>query len=149
MQTVYHDRLQMSFCSQCTLLWKWFGQWKREEKYNKDKKGKLESLSLPLSILSFSHSLSLMFPLFLSPPVVCNRCDGNWFPGELFFGPFILKRQSYFPPLSPAGHCPFAVCLPKTDCFNCSFQFPLLFSPRPSGPALNTTFLSDNWFPDR
>lgn len=43
MQTVYHDRLQMSFCGQCTLLWKWFGQWKREEKYNMDKKGKWES----------------------------------------------------------------------------------------------------------
>lgn len=26
MWTVYHDRLQMSFCGQCTLLWKWFGQ---------------------------------------------------------------------------------------------------------------------------
>lgn len=40
MRTVYHDRLQMSFCGQCTLLWKWFGQRKREEKYNTDKKGK-------------------------------------------------------------------------------------------------------------
>lgn len=53
MRTVYHDRLQMSFCGQCTLLWKWFGQWKREEKYNRDKKGKWESLSVCLS-----HSLS-------------------------------------------------------------------------------------------
>lgn len=44
MRTVYHDWLQMSFCGQCTLLWKWFGQWKKEEKYNKDKKGKWESL---------------------------------------------------------------------------------------------------------
>lgn len=26
MQTVYHDRLQMSPRGQCTLLWKWFGQ---------------------------------------------------------------------------------------------------------------------------
>lgn len=26
MRPVYHDRLQMSFCGQCTLLWKWFGQ---------------------------------------------------------------------------------------------------------------------------
>lgn len=55
MRTVYHDRLQMSFCGQCTLLWKWFGQWEKEEKYNKDKKGKWESLSVCLSrSLSFS-----------------------------------------------------------------------------------------------
>lgn len=48
-QTVYHDRLQMSFCGQCTLLWKWFGQWKREEKYNMDKKRKWESFWVCLS----------------------------------------------------------------------------------------------------
>lgn len=73
MQTVYHDRLQMSFCGQCTLLWKWFGQWKREEKYNKDKKGKWVSLGPFCSFFSF-----------LGPSVVCNRRDENWFPGELF-----------------------------------------------------------------
>lgn len=55
MQTVYHDRLQMSFCGQRTLLCKWFGQWKREEKYNRDKSGKWECLLVCLApSLSFS-----------------------------------------------------------------------------------------------
>lgn len=40
MQTVYHDRLQMSVCGQATPLWKWTGQEKREEKYSEVEKGK-------------------------------------------------------------------------------------------------------------
>lgn len=67
MRTVYHDRLQMSFCGQCTLLWKWFGQRKREEKYNTDKKGEMR--------VSLGLSLSLSF--FLGLSVVCNRRDEN------------------------------------------------------------------------
>lgn len=33
-----------------------------------------------------SLGLSLSFSFFLGPSVVCNRRDGNWFPGELFCG---------------------------------------------------------------
>lgn len=40
MQTVYHDRLQMSVCGQATPLWKRSGQRKeREDKYSKDERG--------------------------------------------------------------------------------------------------------------
>lgn len=143
MQTVYHAWLQMSFCGQCTLLWKWFGQWKREEKYNKDKNGKWESF---------------LFSFFLSPSVVCNRRDGNWSPGELFCVPLSLRET--IPP-TPHPHCrglcdsqAVLCCLSsKKDCFNWPFQysglFPWLFCLKPSRSALSTTCLLGSWFPDR
>lgn len=97
MQTVYHDWLQMSFCGQCTLLWKWFGQWKKEEKYNKDKKGKWESL--------------LVF-LTSGPTVVCNGHDGNWSPREFFVVSHSLG-ESVPVPFHPAVKPPFDCPLPR------------------------------------
>lgn len=108
MRTVYHDRLQMSFCGQCTLLWKWFGQWKREEKYNKDKKGKWESL-----LVCLSHSPS--FSVYRWSVIDVMEID---FQVNYFVCPSVSGRQqsSPFPP--PREACvtlrlSFAVRLPR------------------------------------
>lgn len=112
-QTVYHDQLQMSSCGQCTLLWKRFGQWKREEKYSKDKKGKW-----------VSFRPSCLFSFFLGPSVVCNRHDENWFLGELFCASLSLDND-LCPSLFPER--PVKLSFAKKDCFNCSFQYSGLF----------------------
>lgn len=124
MRTVYHDRLQMSFCGQCTLLWKWFRQWKRGENTTRIKRGN-EGL-----LRSVSVSVSLSFSLFLGPSVVCNRRDGNWFPGELFHVPLTLRETIILHPAPPPlqwGPCDSHAVLcresSEKDRFNCSFQY--------------------------
>lgn len=91
-----------------------------------------------------SLGLSLSFSFFLGPSVVCNRRDGNWFPGELFCAP--QSRGDNNP--SPSPHlkrpvwlsgCPHAV--PRStalidhfnilvsfcDSFTSSLPFPCFF----------------------
>lgn len=109
MPTVYHDRLQMSFCGQCTLLWKWLGQRKREEKYNRDKKGKWASFWVCLSC---------------SPSVSVHR----WavidvmeidFQVTYIVSPSVLGQTIIFSPYPLLGKAcvtlklSFAVCLPR------------------------------------
>lgn len=132
-QTVYHDRLQMSSCGRCTLMWKWFGQWKREEKYNKDKKGKLESFVVCLSCSpSFSvHQWSVIDVIEIDFQVnycVCPSVSGD-------------NNSTY---LCDSG-CPLLSVFRKKVRSNCPFQysgpFPWLFRLEPSCSALSTTCL--------
>lgn len=114
MQTVYHDRLQMSFCGQCTLLWKWFGQWKREEKYNKDKKGKWGS-----AFVCLANSLS--FSVHWWCVIGMMKIDSRWI--------ILCVSQCWLwsVPFPPPREARATVSFVKKDCFNCSFQYSGLF----------------------